>query len=703
MQSFGNFLLVLIIFCTAQNSYAVGLKVAENDLVTLKADLIKYDDNSETLAANGNVYVSMGPYILRADSLYYDIKKDVLFAEGNIRIKDEQGRIATGQRAVLKDKLKKALIDEFLLKLPDDSQVMAAYGTRNDTNKFGLYKAVFSPCKVYCANKPIWQMRAKDTDIDYEKQRITYKNMFFEVFGLPVAYFPYFFHPTPAADAKSGLLIPEITKSKFVLPIYFRAKPNVDLTISPHISKSHTIFHGELRHLIKYGSYQVKGSYTHHPYYKGEKHSKPHRYTIFANGNFYKDKINYGFNLNRASDKAYLVNDFENYASYLESKVYANKVDKTDYLSLEGYSFQGFRASDKKNKAPIIFPRVRVQKVIAIDEQETTLFRLKNNSIAYNEDYERQLARNALELTLSKKIITSNGHLFNVALANRSDLYWYSSNNFSPNTEKEKVWARNIPEFHAKWRYPLVRDIFGAVTAKIEPIAAAFIGKNYNKDFEKFALIDISKYELSEYNLFSPNKFSGIDYHDYGKRFSYGINGSLLFEQYYLDVFLGQLIYQNNINAKGNKDYVGSSSIDIANNLKLYYRFRKDKKLNPIRDEVGVTTNSKKLTTTLSFSKLNNISKYYSDDGLVFPENKVSQISLSVGYQIFESLKVDTGAQFDITKKTRLLNRSIQVTYIMDCVSITGRFYDNFTHDKSRGVKKNSSKTFAIGLKVLNM
>ncbi len=703
MQVFCNFLLVLSIFCTVQNSYALDSTVKENDLITLKADLIKYDDNSDTLAANGNVFVVMGSYILRADSLYYDIKKDVLFAEGNIRIKDEQGRIATGQRAVLKDKLKKALIDEFLLKLPDDSLIMAAYGSRNDTNKFGLYKAIFSPCKIYCANKPIWQMRAKDTDIDYEKQRITYKNMFFEVFGLPVAYFPYFFHPTPAADAKSGILVPEIARSKFALPIYFRAKPNLDFTLSPHMSKSHTIFHGELRHLIKYGSYEVKGSYTNHPYYKGEKHSKPHRYTIFAKGNFYKDEINYGFDLNRASDKAYLVNDFEDYANYLESKIYANKVDKTDYLSLEGYSFQGFRADDKKNKAPLVFPRVKVQKVIAVDDAETTLFQLKNNSIAYNEDYERQLARNALELTLSKKIITSNGHLFNFALANRSDLYWYSSNNFQSNTEKEKIWTRNIPEFHAKWRYPLVRDIFGTVTAKIEPIVAAFIGKNYNKNFEKFALIDVSKYELSEYNLFSSNKFSGIDHHDYGKRFSYGINGSLLFEQYYLDLFLGQLIYQNNINTKGNKDYVGSSSIDIANNLKLYYRFRKDKKLNPIRDEVGITTTSKKLTTSLSFSKLNNISKYYSDNGLIFPENKVSQISLSVGYQIFESLRVDTGAQLDITKKTRLLNRSIHVTYVMDCVSITGRFYDNFTHDKSRGVKKNSSKTFAIGLKVLNM
>ena len=31
------------------------------------------------------------------------------------------------------------------------------------------------------------------------------------------------------------------------------------------------------------------------------------------------------FDLNRASDKVYLVNDFENYANYLESKIYANK------------------------------------------------------------------------------------------------------------------------------------------------------------------------------------------------------------------------------------------------------------------------------------------------------------------------------------------------------------------------------------------
>ena len=703
MRSFCNFLLVLIIFCASQNLYAEDFVKKEYGPVILKADLIKYDDNSGALAANGNIYVSMDNYILRADSLYYDIKKDVLFAEGNIRIRDEDGKIITGQRAVLKDKLKKGIIDEFILKLPDDSLLMAAYANRHDTNKISLHKASFTPCKVYCGNKPIWQMKAEDTNIDYDKQRITYKNMFFEVFGLPVAYLPYFFHPTPNASAKSGILVPQITKDKFVLPLYYRAKPNLDFTLSPRMSKSYVIFEGELRHLIKYGSYEIKGSYANHSYYKGQKHLKPNRYTIFTKGSFYKDDINYGFDLNRASDKAYLVNDFENYDSYLESKIYANKVDRTDYLSLEGYSFQGFRATDNKSKAPLVFPRVRVQKIIAVDDDETILFKIKNNAIAYNENYEKQLARNALDLALSKKIITPNGHLVNFAIANRSDLYWLSSKDPLDKTEKEKILSRNIPEIQAKWMYPLVRNFARNVVVKVEPIVAAFVGKNYNKNFDKFALIDTGQYELSEYNLFSANRFSGIDYHEYGKRYSYGLNTSLFSDPYYFDIFLGQLVYYNNIVTKGNSDYVGSSSIDIASNLKLYYRFRKDKKLNRIKDEIGMSTSVEKLTTNLSFSSLNNISRYYSDEMLNFPANKVSQLSFSIGYQIFESLTLGTGVLFDTTKKTRLLQRSIQVTYVVDCVSITGKFYDDFTHDKSRGVKKNNSKTFAIGLKVLNM
>ncbi len=703
MQLFCNFLLVIIIFCISKNIYAGDLQKKDHESLILKADFIKYDNDLNSITANGNIYLYMDKYILTADNIYYDIKKDVVFAEGNIRIKDEVGRIITGQRAVLKDKLKKAVIDEFMLRLPDDSLLMSAYANKQDENRVNLHKANFTPCKIFCGNKSIWQIKSEDTNIDYEKQQITYKNMFFEVFGVPVFYLPFFFHSTPNASAKSGILVPQIAQNKLVLPLYYRVKSNIDLTLSPHISKKYTIFEGELRHLITYGSYEVKASYANKSDKTSQKYIKPHRYIIFTKGNFYKDGINYGFDINRASDKAYLVNEFENYDSYLESKIYVNKFAKTDYLSLEGYSFQGFKNVDTNSKHPIVFPRIIVQKVIALDDDENTLFKVKNNSILYNENYEKQIARNALELNLSRKIITNNGHLFNFAIENRSDLYWLNSLNDFNKVEEEHVLSRNIPEIHAKWRYPLVRNISSTTSIKLEPIFAAFIGTSYDKNYNKFALIDASKYEISEYNLFNSDKFRGIDYHDYGKRFSYGLNTSLFSGLYYVDVFLGQLLYYNNIVANSNSDYVGNISIDIADNLKLYYRFRKDKKLNHIMDEVGLSSKVEKLTTSLNFSELNNISRYYSEDISNFPKNKAAQIGLNVNYQIFESLAIGMGALLDTTDKVLLLQRTIEMTYVFDCVSISVKFYDDFTNDSTRGVKKNNSKTFAIGLKVLNM
>ena len=54
-----------------------------------------------------------------------------------------------------------------------------------------------------------------------------------------------------------------------------------------------------------------------------------------------------------------------------------NKFAKTDYLSLEGYSFQGFKNVDTNSKYPLAFPRVIAQKVIALDDDENTLFKVK--------------------------------------------------------------------------------------------------------------------------------------------------------------------------------------------------------------------------------------------------------------------------------------------------------------------------------------
>lgn len=131
------------------------------------------------------------------------------------------------------------------------------------------------------------------------------------------------------------------------------------------------------------------------------------------------------------------------------------------------------------------------------------------------------------------------------------------------------------------------------------------------------------------------------------------------------------------------------------------------------KDEITIATSSRKLFTKLSFSKLSNISKYYleltnitqycSDNSSMFPDRILSQCSIDLSYQLLQSLKINTSTQFDITKKTKLLNKSIKVTYILDCVTISVGINNNFVHDKSRAIKKNCSKNFSIGLKVLNV
>ena len=48
-------------------------------------------------------------------------------------------------------------------------------------NRVILEKSVFTPCEFNCSKTPIWQISSGKTDIDYDKQTITYRNLFFEV------------------------------------------------------------------------------------------------------------------------------------------------------------------------------------------------------------------------------------------------------------------------------------------------------------------------------------------------------------------------------------------------------------------------------------------------------------------------------------------------------------------------------------------
>lgn len=676
---------------------------------TLKAKEVHYDSKNDLITAKGGVFVKMEGYIINAEKIIYDLKSDTIIAETNVKITDKSGRIIKGNKAVFKHKLKQGVIEEFIAKLDQDSILVAKLAKRLDQNKIYLERSVFTPCKTNCGNEPIWQIKSGKTDIDYEKEKITYQHVFFEVYGVPLAYFPYFSHPTPNAKAQSGILVPKIVNGDFMLPFYYRIKSNIDFTISPRFSKNYTIFDGEYRHKVEDGSYQVNATYGNAPFRRKNADgistsSNPGRYHVNAKGDFSRNNINYGFDIQRASDKAFLTNYQEIYDSYLTSRIYTNNVYRRNYFLLEGYYFQDLRGKNSKLDAPFILPSIKTQNVLDLSGDETVLLNIRNNAVVYSKPNNLQLARNALELEVLSNMISQGGHMFTIGASNRGDLYIVDFNENKLKNPQQKVWYRNIPEISAKWRYPLIKSISNKSSVKIEPTVMVVHGRPYEKRFKKFALVDAPKNELSENNIFSTNRFSGIDYHEYGSRVSYGLNSTLAGGPLYIDTFLGQLIYKNNVVEKGNSEYVGSARADIFNNTSIFYRFRRDQSLNPIRNEVGVESATDDFKGNLSFAEFHQTSKYFADNDIIVTHDKTSQISLNADYKLRESLWIGGTAKFDITSKTpKVLVRSIRVTYTFDCVSMSGVITDDFLSDSIRGVRKTRTKSFSVGLKVLNM
>lgn len=677
----------------------------------IKADFIEYDAAEEFIYAYDNIQIILDQYWLTARKVVYDIRNDLLWAEGDVRIQDNKKQVVYGTTVFLKDKLKSGVITDFVFKFSDNTLLAAKLAKRISAQQATLTNSCFTPCVIPKNGKPIWQVSAQKTYIDFTNQTITYRNLFFEIYRIPVFYTPYFSHPTPRARAKSGILVPEISHSKLGIPLYIRAKPNLDFTFTPRFARKYNLFELEARHKINNGNYTILGSYGKIPYNikehgKNIKSEQINRYHLFTSGAFCHDAYQYGFDLKRTSDKAYLKNYYEMHDSYLASRSYLNNIQDNHYFAVEGLHFYGLKLDDSKKTDPLILPKIRTKNIISLNDHENLRLIVDNNSMIYQQPNGQQLIRSALGLAITDQTITHSGHLFNTNINTRGDAYFvknmHSANSAAYNLSTTKPHTRYIPELQITWRYPLTSQ-FTAYALNIEPIISTVIGRNFSPKDYKFMLIDTNRYELSENNLFLSSRYSGIDCHEFGKRISYGIRATALSDGNYANIFLGQLLHKNNSINTENAENVGRVGIDI-NNAGLFYRFRKNKRIKPIMDEVGANLYNDKTHYTLGFIKLNNLKRYYLINNELLSANNIKQVYSNIEYQITQSWSIGSEIQADISsKKLQILHKSIKVTYFLDCVSITGKIYDDYTSDYSRGITKIRSKTLTLGLKVLNM
>ncbi|MGI4776251.1 MAG: LPS-assembly protein LptD, partial [Janthinobacterium lividum] len=565
-------LLWLITLCLPLNSAAVPEFRIPSGQALFRADYIEYDQNEEFIFANGNIEVIIDKFTITSNSIIYDLQKDHIWAEGNVRIKESGGKTVLAEKVIFKDRLKSGVISDFVLKFSKDNVILASrLAARISENHLRLEKSVFTPCSITCNSKPIWQISAEETDLNFDREKITYRNVFFEVYGVPILFTPYFSHATPDAKAQSGLLVPLVTNNQLVIPFYFRTKPNMDFTLSPRIAEKYAVFELQGRHKLTNGYYQIDGSYGKVPY----KNRKINSAYFSLYGNFFAGNWKYGFDIKHTSDKAYLKNYLNSHEVYLPSKIYLNKIQNYNYFILEAIHFQGLSANDSSRTDPLILPKIKTKNIIDLDDEGSTYFVIKNDIISYQE-YTKKIDRGSLDLSLINNFTSYQGHMFTQTLKTRGDLY-FAHNGLN---NGRKLDSRTIPELHSAWRYPLIK-YFNTYSIILEPVISAIIGRRARPSDKEFHLIDPYRCDITENNLFVANHYSGIDYYESGNRASYGINIASLVNNNYYDIFIGQFIHSQKMPNNSQKGNVGRFSIRIHEAMNLFYQYKYDARFKP--------------------------------------------------------------------------------------------------------------------------
>lgn len=696
-------------FLVSPHAYA---KPADDKPVYMTADKMGYDQKNGIVIAIGNVEVVQGGYVLMADRIDYYQQQNMVRAHGNITLLQPDGNVVFAEEAQLKDDLKSGVIENFRARLSDNSLFAAREAQRPNDHTIVMKKAVYSPCKICrdvngTAKDPLWQIKANEVTYEEDAQRIVYDDAFLELYGVPVLYTPYLSHPSPNADRKSGLLLPEYSHSSMLgaavkLPYYINIAPDKDATITPYMtSREGLVMEGEYRQLTDSGSFQFNGSAT-YPEQRdalgNEIDGHEFRGHIFARGNSgLSEHWSYGFDVNRASDDTYLRRyDFGNQDT-LTSRLYTERIEDRDYVNIQGLAFQGLREEDDPDRSPVVLPSVDVH-VESDPLWKGSRASFTANALAVSREIGKETRRVVMEGEVKTPLISKYGHVIETDLALRADGYSVDDVEINNGTDTfDGNEKRVIPRAGVTWRYPMITYV-NDTSLVLEPIAQVVASTNGNNP-ETIPNEDSQLFDFSDVNLFAYNRQVGWDRVDNGTRAVYGLRGEAEFPgEHYLNFLVGQdySLSGDAINVLGTSssddfsDYVGQVGYE-SGMLNVDYRvWLREDDLALRRNEISGVLTTRYLDLYSDYIYLN-------EDPVL---EDLNEIFVGGNLRVNENWSLNGFVRRDLESKDDTRAAGGGVVWQNECVTIFTGVTREFFRD--RDIQPDTSVSVRVGLKNLN-
>ena len=573
--------------------------------VAFSADELVVDEVLNIVIARGNVEVSQGGRLLTADTVTYNPRNGVVTASGNVTVVEPGGDVIFAEYAELDSELAEGFIESIGVLFTDDSRLAADRGIRRGTQT-EVGRAVYSPCALCEENPdraPLWQLRAGQVTHDTETKDIIYQDAFLDFFGVPVFYTPYFSHPDPSVDRRSGFLTPQIGSTGDLGPFakafyYWSIAPNQDATFQLGATRDAGFILGsEYRHRFDRGEIELEGSINQSD--RTELSGTTEivqqdevRGHVFAQGEFHLDENwRVGADIRQSSDDTYL-DQFEiTGADVLRSRAYAEGFYGLSYVGAEAYRFQDLR--QETIEQPLVAPLLTANHVSEpgslfggqwfATADTLNLIREEDPTIRRSGTEGVDTRRFSLETGWQREFRSDFGLLTNVATAVRGDFYWSDDLPIGGTTRDDVTELRAFPRATVTSSFPMIRQQ-GTIQQLIEPIVSFTAAPNQG-DVDEIPNNDSVDVEFDEINLFSDSRFPGVDRVEGGLRFTYGLRlGVYGFGGGSTTFFAGQShsIDDDNDFPDGSgledeqSDWVGRLTVTPSPLFNLDYRFRFD-------------------------------------------------------------------------------------------------------------------------------
>jgi len=367
-----------------------GAKERDPAKLYVDADKLIYDKDRNIVTADGAVVLYYKNRILQGDHVVYDRGAKRVRALGHVKLTDEHGNVTYSPSAELTDDFASGFADEVQTIGTNKTRMTSTRAERSGGDITVLHNGIYTacePCKDHPEWPPLWQVRAGEIVENQTTHTIYFKDAYFDAFGVPVLYIPYFSAPDPTVTRQSGLLAPSfVTKSSLGLgvttPYFFALAPNYDVTLSPSFyTLQGPLVDVEWRHRLDNGSYSVRLSgidqlqpakFYAAPYGAGNLRV---RGALESEGKFYlNENWTAGWDLTLLSDRFYL-NDYrlraldstQYFFQDVISQVYLRGQAGRGFFDLTGYSFQPTTAFLDRRQDPRAVPEFDFHRTFALD------------------------------------------------------------------------------------------------------------------------------------------------------------------------------------------------------------------------------------------------------------------------------------------------------------------------------------------------